>query len=319
VADGQGQPSGGNTAGAHPSGSPTPVAVLDPIWRLQRSTTLALILSPVGILLLSVARVLIVADYNTATAAAIVTSGGYINALLGSIVPIVPILMPYIALILLFFKRFLLGVAALLITALISPAAVNGSQALAIAKRDLKLISHSSTSWVWILELAVIALVLLTYFFTAGPSALVTTIGTVSSIALALYVLQIYSFTNSGTSFSDLVRQPWLPAEKITLKSGPPVTGYVLASTDTSLEVLINSSRSIIFYLNGTVVGEQICQINSVPTRSRPLVTFLPPTAAVPSCANPSRTPLERSTASSSNLIFSANGGNWRGGHGGEH
>jgi hypothetical protein len=305
VADRQGQPSSGNASGAQPSGSPTPVAVLDPIWRLQRSTTLALILSPVGILLLSVTRVLIVADYNPATAAAIVTSGGYINALLGSIVPIVPILMPYVALVLLFFKRFLLGMAALLVAALISPASVSGSQAYAIAKRDLKVISHYSGGNAWLAVVAIIAVVLLIYLIVAGPSAFITTMGTIFSVALALYVLQTYSFPNSDTSYSDLIRQPWLPAEQITLRSGPPVTGYVLASTDTSLEVLINSSRSIIFYRSGTVVGEQICQINSVPTRIRPLITFLPPNAGVPDCANRNPTPLDGSTPGGGHLMFS--------------
>lgn len=318
MADGQGQPSSGNAAGAQPAGPPTPVAVLDPIWRLQRSTTLALILSPVGILLLSVARVLIVADYNAATAAAIVTSGGYINALLGSIVPIVPVLMPYIALVLLFFKRFLLGMVALLVAALISPAAVSGSQAYAIAKKDLKIISHYSGSNVWLAVLAIIAVVLLIYLIVVGPGAFITTMGTIFSLALVLYVLQIYSFPNSGTSYSGLIRQPWLPAEKITLSSGPPVTGYVLASTDTSLEVLINSSRSIIFYRNGTVVSEQLCRINSAPTRTRPLITFLPPNAGVPDCANRNRAPLDGSTPGGSHLMFSVND-DWRGARGAGH
>jgi hypothetical protein len=258
--------------------------------------------------------VLIVADYNTATAAAIVTSGGYINALLGSIVPIVPILMPYIGLVLLFFKRFLLGVAALLVTALISPAAVSGSQAYAIAKRDLKLISHSSGTGVWILELVVIGILLLIYFCAAGPRALITTVGTISSLALALYVLQIYSFSNSTTSYSDLIRQPWLPAEQITLSSGPAVTGYVLASTSTSLEVLLNSTRSIVFYPNNTVVSERICQVKAVPKRTRPLVTFLPPNAGIPNCQSPDRTAPDGSTVSNSKLMFSANGDNWHGG-----
>jgi hypothetical protein len=314
VTDGQGQPGSGNASRAQPSGSPTPVAVLDPIWRLQRSTTLALILSPVGILLLSVARVLIVADYNAATAAAIVTSGGYINALLGSVVPIVPILMPYVALVLLFFKRFLLGIVALVVTALISPAAVSGAQAYVIAKRDLRLISHSSSIIVWIVELVVIGIVLLIYVILAGPSALVTSVGTISSLALALYVLQIYSFPNIASSYSELIRQPWMPAERITLSSGPPVIGYVLASTDTSLEVLLNSNRSIIFYPNGTVVREQICQVNSAPTRTRPLVTFLPPNAGIPDCANSMRNPLDNSTPSNSHYVFSTRGGNWRSG-----
>ena len=75
------------------------------IRRIGRSATLALLLSPVGLLLISATRLLIVSYYNPATALAILSSGGYINTLLGTIMPMVPIFMPYLALVLLFFNR----------------------------------------------------------------------------------------------------------------------------------------------------------------------------------------------------------------------
>jgi hypothetical protein len=73
--------------------------------RLTRSATIALLLSPAGLLIIAAARLLIISDYNTATASAIVSSSGYVNTLLGTIIPLVPIIMPYLALILLFFNR----------------------------------------------------------------------------------------------------------------------------------------------------------------------------------------------------------------------
>ena len=83
--------------------------------RIGRSATIALLISPLGILFLSVIRLLIISDYNTATASAIVASGGYVDALLGTVIPLIPLLLPYLALVLLFVNRVVPGLLALLI------------------------------------------------------------------------------------------------------------------------------------------------------------------------------------------------------------
>src|SRR5215469_4076908 len=85
---------------------------LDVTRRLSRSATIALLVSPAGILIISIIRVLIVADYNTTTALAIASSGGYVNTLFGTIIPLVPIFLPYVALGLLFSDRVILAIAA---------------------------------------------------------------------------------------------------------------------------------------------------------------------------------------------------------------
>jgi hypothetical protein len=108
--------------------------------------TLALILSPLGVLLLSAARLLIVSDYNTTTAVTIASSGGYVNALLGSIIPLVPVFAPYIALILLLFRRFLLSILAFTFTAFITPAPIKLSDMLPLARADSQLLfGHFTT------------------------------------------------------------------------------------------------------------------------------------------------------------------------------
>jgi len=81
--------------------------VYDVPGRLSRSTTIALVASPIGLLLIAVIRLLTVADYNPATAAGIVSSGGYVDTLLGTIIPLVPIFTPYLALLLLFSTAWL--------------------------------------------------------------------------------------------------------------------------------------------------------------------------------------------------------------------
>jgi hypothetical protein len=99
--------------------------------RLTRSATIALLLSPAGLLIIAAARLLIISDYNTATASAIVSSSGYVNTLLGTIIPLIPLVMPYLALILLFFNRVIPGILALVATAFISPAAAASRPAIA--------------------------------------------------------------------------------------------------------------------------------------------------------------------------------------------
>src|SRR5215831_3610813 len=85
---------------------------------------IALIGGPVGVLLISAARLIVVANFNTTTAVTIASSGGFVNTLLGTVIPLVPIFMPYLALLLLLLKRFLLSIMAFVFAAFITPTAV---------------------------------------------------------------------------------------------------------------------------------------------------------------------------------------------------
>jgi hypothetical protein len=87
----------------------------------SRSRWMALLLSPIGLLLLSAIRLLVVSDYNTTTATTIAESGGYINTLLGSVIPLIPAFIPYIALILLIIEQFILSVIAFILALFIAP------------------------------------------------------------------------------------------------------------------------------------------------------------------------------------------------------
>jgi MFS family permease len=124
---------------APPKQEPTPPAEDTGEGQISKQT-LALILSPLGILLISAARLIIVSDYNTTTAVTIASSGGYVNALLGSIIPLVPVFAPYIALLLLLFRRFLLSLIAFIFTAFITPAPVKLSDMLPLASAESQLL-----------------------------------------------------------------------------------------------------------------------------------------------------------------------------------
>jgi hypothetical protein len=98
--------------------------------------SIALILSPVGLLLISAGRLIIVANFNTTTAVTIASSGGFVNTLLGTVIPMVPVFIPYLALLLLLSRRFLLSIMTFAFAAFISPTSITLIQGLSLAKAD---------------------------------------------------------------------------------------------------------------------------------------------------------------------------------------
>jgi hypothetical protein len=253
-------------------------------WRLSRSATIALLLSPVGLLLISVARVLIVSDYNTVTASAIVSSGGYVNTLLGSIIPVVPLFLPYFALVLLFFNRVILAILAMLATALISPVAVGRPAVGKFADKDLNLI-HGAPMEVFGV---VVAILLLMVLIALSFTSFARTVATIASIALIPFVSQSYPLPVGKSFYADLIRQPWLPAEIITFTSGKSIVGYVLADSGTTLTVLMNDNRAVYYYPDTTLTKRQVCKIGQAG-QMRPLIVILP------AGTGPSQTPECRS------------------------
>lgn len=272
--------------------------------RLSRSATIALLLSPVGLLLISVTRLLIISDYNPTTASAIVSSSGYVNTLLGTIIPLVPIIMPYLALILLFFNRVIIGALALLATAFISPTTVTWSATASLAANDWHQIvhGHGIVTAVIVLLAVAVALLLFIELFGISFNSFMRTIATMISIVLIPAVAQLYPLPIKNTFYAQLIRQPWLPAETITLSSGGKFIGYVLSDSGTWIEVLKDGTRTIYYYLPSDIAKRQVCQTeHAQPTH--PLITLTPAGTTVglptPTCqitsAMPKRSPLPSS------------------------
>lgn len=96
--------------------------------------SIALILSPVGLLLISAARLIVVANFNTTTAVTIASSGGFVNTLLGTVIPLIPVFMPYVALLLLLTRHFLLSIMTFIFAAFISPTSITAAEGLRVAE-----------------------------------------------------------------------------------------------------------------------------------------------------------------------------------------
>jgi hypothetical protein len=255
--------------------------------RLSRSTTIALLLSPFGILFIAVVRLLIISNYNTTTALAIASSGGYLNTLLGSVIPMLPVLMPYLALVLLFFNRVILGLLSLAAAALTSPAAIRGEAFLGFLRESWHDISRTSAGFGLLALAAFVGLLLLTLLVTRGLSIFSRSLATICSIILLPIVLRLYPLPDSNSYYAHLVRQPWLPTESISLSSGDSVVGYILSEDQDWVTILNDRDRHIYYYHADQIGQRQVCQSSAVPV-TLPLISLLPqaspPTSVIPKC-----------------------------------
>ena len=243
--------------------------------RLSRSTTIALLLSPFGILFIAVVRLLIISNYNTTTALAIASSGGYVNTLLGSVIPMLPVLVPYLALVLLFFNRVILGVLSLTAAALTSPTAIRGEAFLRFLRENWHDMSRASGGNGLLVLAGVVALLLLVLLVTRGLGLFARSLATICCIILLPVVLRLYPLPDSNSYYAHLVRQPWLPTESISLSSGGSVVGYILSEDQDWVTVLNDRDRHIYYYHADQIGQRQACQSSAVPV-TLPLISLLP-------------------------------------------
>ncbi len=260
--------------------------------RPSRSATIALLLSPVGIVLISATRILIIADYSPATASTIVSSGGYVDAVLGTVIPLVPVFMPYLALILLLFNRVVVSLLTFLAAAFVSSTPMTLEGVLSFMRKDVQ----ESLNWVQghlliTVLLGVPSLVLLlAEVLDRGFYASLKTAAAFASLALLPLVFAIYPLplSNANNYYSGLLRQPWLPAVRITLHSGRDVIGYVLSSGDKWVVVLLAESRTVRYLHADNVARQTVCQIGG-PETARPLVSLVATVPQVPTCETVAR------------------------------
>ena len=308
---------------------------------------ITLLLSPLGLILISAGRLLIIANYSTTTAIAIASSTGYVNTLLGSVIPLVPVFIPYIALILLLFRQFFLCIIAFTFTVFIAPTTMKfpATRHLALVEFNF-LTTLASTYWYITIIIAltifaiaykshgsllesmatIVALGLAISIFIAPPHSLHAPAGVLSrltaiasnypvraaavSIAIAVlllnaasrrntaspaypektspmlitvialivaaimlpYVYTIYPIPHHSDYYVGVLRSPWLPAEKIGLKSGGNYYGYTLSTSDGWFTVLLSKNRKIVYVPASQVVRQAVCE-----TAGERKVPVLPP------------------------------------------
>jgi hypothetical protein len=251
--------------------------------------TVALLLSPLGLLLISATRLLIVSDDRPVTATAIASSGGYVNTLLGTLIPLVPIFIPYVALILLFFRRFLLSALAFMAAAFISPARIHGRQTSYTLTYDW----HAFLAWIDAngTIVLVLFLILVNIFYGWYVRSWrwyrwFSLFWIIAATAILLpIVAPVYPIPSAINFYTTMLRQPWLPSEKITLTSGQVDYGYVLSDSNGWFELLTAGSRTIRYIPAREVASRGVCQQQE--EKFSPFIP-LPPTTPpqMPRCLN---------------------------------
>lgn len=257
------------------------------IRQLSRSTTITLLLSPAGILLISATRLLIVSNSNPATAAAIVSSDGYINTLLGSLLPMVAIFMPYIALMLLFFRFVILSVLCFMAASLITPATAAPSVVLGMIHRDLlDMVNWIGKNAIGVSILfAITAILAISVAIDKGILGVARVAGTMMVIVLIPVMLHTYPLPLKHLAYyKSQLRQPWLPAERFDFSSRASVVAYKLSTDGDWVELLIASTGTVKFYREGSVISQSICQM-AVRREYGTLVNIFPRKAGVPGCS----------------------------------
>lgn len=181
-----------------------------------------------------------------------------------------PIFIPYIALILLFFRRFILSAIAFLAAAFISPAQIHTTRPL--ASYTAADIWHAALNWLNIHALAAVALAFLLFWILLSWLrdrwaqyqwfSIFWIIG--AAFLLLPAIAPVYPFPNAWSFYVAELRQPWLPSEKIILKSGQVDYGYTLRTSDGWFEILTAGSRTIRYIPAGEVGSRVVCQQSEI-------------------------------------------------------
>ena len=358
----------------------------------MRRRWLTLLLSPLGLVLISAGRLLIISNYSGTTATTVASSGGYVNTLLGSIIPLVPIFIPYVALLLLLFRQFMLSVLTFIFAAFIAPTSLTlpisrslaaedtyqvldrmdanrpitllialaiviiayryfGSLVEALATllvltvavallsapiiRDLYLpnslqtatssertidtsFQHDTNSVLPSTEYHIVVWAVIAFFvillvinlwaiaidfgelaqLTANifadlirmiPDVTTLGIAIVATIAFFPYVYNIYPVPHRTEYYVGILRSPWLPAEKISLRNGSNYYGYTLSADQDWFTVLLARTRKIVYVRTDEVLRRSVCETLSqrkVPVEPPLIATFYRPSATIRPCAD---------------------------------
>ncbi|MGN6796414.1 MAG: hypothetical protein ACTHJW_28850 [Streptosporangiaceae bacterium] len=183
----------------------------------MRNRWIIWLLSPIGLLLLSAFRLLVVSRYNTTTAIAIAESGGYINTLLGSVIPLLPIFVPYLALILLLAEQYTLTIIAFAFTVVISPTRLRLPVTARLAKLDEHaLLNVAANQEALTIAILVVALLVASWHHRSFTEGISTTVVLAVALALAAAPFVIHptlpedlraAFTNIHNLFA------WIPRD----------------------------------------------------------------------------------------------------------
>jgi hypothetical protein len=243
------------------------------------------VISSVIVAIISIARLLVVSNYQTPTAIALADSSGAVSTLTGTLVPLVPVFLPFATQLLalctfvavvsgseLRLRLFLATTIAFMATVLVAP-----------AKRSIQDLSHqyfevARTVAIWVLVLLFLLSVVVIFI---EPRAQMITFITGSTFIIMLVVITVavptlvaYSFPLPSEMWHipEILHRVWLPTERVGMKDGLQRVGYVLKMDGNWATILWDSDRSIGMVKTVDVMSRTICRIG--PPDGLPLISL---------------------------------------------
>jgi hypothetical protein len=123
----------------------------------------------------------------------------------------------------------------------------------------------------------------------AAPDVLTLVIALVVTIAFFPYIYDIYPVPHRTEYYVGILRSPWLPAEKISLRSGRNYYGYTLSADQDWFTVLLARTRQIVYIHTDDILRRSVCEPLSqrkIPVEPPLITTFYRKPATIRACAD---------------------------------
>jgi uncharacterized protein (UPF0297 family) len=230
------------------------------------------VVSPAAIILLSITRLLIVSNYQTTTAIAVASTSGAVTTLLGTLIPLVPVFLPYAAILLLVAAirywftlgantagRLLIGSGlCFAATFLVCPTSKSLNE---IRERGSAFIPTFRTALLILAALVILSMIV-TGILSRGSddptlnvfSAFLGTLGLglgglLVAFLVVLAIITFYAFPipQEARRIPEVARKVWLPPERIGLnEANQTIVGYVLSTADDWFTILREADRTVV-------------------------------------------------------------------------
>jgi hypothetical protein len=127
------------------------------------------------------------------------------------------------------------------------------------------------------------------FVFRVIPDVTTLVIAVVATIAFLPYVYNIYPVPHHTEYYVGILRSPWLPAEKFSLRGGRNYYGYALAEDQDWFTVLLAKTRKIVYIHTDDILRRSVCETLSQRKimEEPPLITiFYRKPATIRPCAD---------------------------------
>jgi hypothetical protein len=273
---------------------------------VERAASLVrtLTVSSVIVTIISVARLLIVSNYQIPTAAMVAQSLGTVSTLVGTLIPFFGALLPIVAVlaaVATFLAPLLLGVTMtsrlLFFTLIASTATAFTSPTSATLEKSFRNLVSSSQkvlnflAWGDYLPVAGVLLVLIAVGSARASRVrnfhwerymMTSVLGLAVVAAFIIIAVDAYPLAGRIRGLPEALGQMWLAPEIVTTSVAPQRVGYVLSVTEKWTTILWESDRTISLVPADGVISREVCRLG--PPDEPPLFSRASPLPVLRLC-----------------------------------